>query len=40
MSVQPRFLVLLDAGRALGLTLTDSGLMIPRKSITAVVGID
>lgn len=39
MSVQPRFLALLDAGRALGLTLTDSGLMIPRKSITAVVGI-
>lgn len=39
LSIQPQMLSLLDAHRTLGLTLTDSGLMIPRKSISALVGI-
>jgi len=39
LAVQPQLISLLTADRILGLTLTDSGLMIPRKSITALVGI-
>lgn len=29
----------LDTGRKIGVTLTDSGLMLPRKSVTAIMGI-
>ena len=29
----------LDAGRAIGLTVSNSGIMIPRKSVTAILGI-
>lgn len=36
---QPDFLAATDATRRLGITLTDSNLMIPTKSVTAVVGI-
>jgi len=38
LTLQGKLLSLLDAPRRLGLTLTDSGLMLPRKSITAIVG--
>ena len=38
LALQGKLLSLLDAPRRLGLTLTDSGLMLPRKSITAIVG--
>lgn len=40
LSIQPQFLATLDAPRRLGLTLTASGLMLPRKSITGIVGIE
>ncbi|MDO4745789.1 MAG: vitamin B12 dependent-methionine synthase activation domain-containing protein [Bacillota bacterium] len=36
---QARLLRYLDAGKAIGLTATRDSLMIPRKSITAVIGI-
>ena len=39
LSVQPAFLAALDATRQLGITLTPSCLMVPTKSVTAVVGI-
>ena len=29
----------LDTGRAIGLTVSHSGIMIPRKSVTAILGI-
>lgn len=38
LTLQGKLLTLLDAPRRLGVTLTDSGLMLPRKSITAIVG--
>ena len=39
LSVQPALLSVLDASRHIGLTLTDSDLLLPRKSITGIVGI-
>ncbi len=39
LSVQTDFLAALDATRQLGITLTPSDLMVPTKSVTAVVGI-
>lgn len=39
LSVQPRLLDCLQAGKRIGLTLTDSLLMVPTKSVTAVIGI-
>lgn len=39
LSVQKILLEILNAGRAIGLTLTKTDLMVPRKSITAVLGI-
>ena len=39
LSVQPAFLDRLNAGRLLGIRLTAGFLMIPSKSVTAVVGI-
>lgn len=38
LSCQPTFLAVLDAGRRLGITLTPSLLMVPTKSVTALVG--
>lgn len=38
LSCQPTFLAALDATRRLGITLTPSLLMVPTKSVTAVVG--
>lgn len=39
LSVQPMFLQVLDAARRLGITLTPSNLMVPTKSVTAIVGL-
>ena len=34
-----QILTVLDAPRRIGLTLSSSGLMLPRKSVTAVMGV-
>ncbi len=39
LEIQPQFLKTLGADRLLGLTLTENYLMIPRKSITAILGL-
>lgn len=39
LSLQPELLALTDAQRRLGITLTESLLMVPSKSVTAVVGL-
>ncbi|MGO3417734.1 MAG: methionine synthase [Pseudolactococcus laudensis] len=39
LEVQPQFLKTLGADRQLGLTLTENYLMIPRKSVTAILGL-
>lgn len=39
LSVQPQFLNALDANRQLGISLTENDLMIPRKSVTAIIGL-
>ena len=39
ISSQSSILSALDTARKIGLTVTDSGIMIPRKSITAILGI-
>lgn len=39
LEVQPKFLQTLDAARRIGLTLTPTGILTPRKSVTAVLGI-
>ena len=38
-SQQPDFCRLLDVERRIGVTLTDSGLMLPQKSVTALLGV-
>ena len=39
LDVQPQLLAALNATRRLGITLTPSNLMVPTKSVTAVVGL-
>ncbi|GAX47226.1 methionine synthase [Pseudolactococcus reticulitermitis] len=39
LDVQPQFLKTLEADRQLGLTLTETNLMVPRKSVTAILGL-
>ena len=39
LSFQEELLARLDAGRRLGLTVSPDGLLLPRKSVTAVMGI-
>ena len=39
IAVQPRLAELLDAARRIGLCVTDTCLMLPRKSVTAVLGL-
>lgn len=39
LDCQEKILDGLDAGRKLGITLTDGGMMVPTKSVTAVIGI-
>ena len=36
---QPALLSLLDTQRRIGLTLSEGGMMLPTKSVTAIVGI-
>ncbi len=38
ITMQPTLIRMLDAPRKIGLTLTQSGIMIPRKSVTAIIG--
>ncbi len=39
LAIQPDLLRLMDTPRAIGVHATESGLMVPRKSITALVGV-
>lgn len=39
LDVQPKFLSLIEAEKSLGITLTDTNLMIPSKSVTAIIGV-
>lgn len=39
LSIQPDFIAVLDTGRRLGVTVTDSLLMLPAKTVTAVIGL-
>lgn len=39
LSVQPQFLALVEAEKSLGITLTETNLMIPSKSVTAIIGV-
>jgi hypothetical protein len=39
LSLQPALTSLLDTSRQIGLTLTDSLILLPRKSVTAVLGL-
>ncbi len=39
LSVQPAFLAALDATRRIGLSVTDTCMLVPQKSITAIVGL-
>lgn len=39
LAIQPEFLGVLDASRKIGITLNDSLLMSPSKSVTAIVGV-
>lgn len=39
LSVQPEFIRLMDASRKIGITINDSLLMSPSKSVTAIAGI-
>ncbi|MDR0921023.1 MAG: methionine synthase [Lactobacillales bacterium] len=39
LSVQPDFLRIMEADKKLGLHLTDTLLMVPRKSVTAIIGL-
>lgn len=39
LDIQPKFLAVLEADRRIGLNLSESLLMIPRKSVTAIIGL-
>ena len=39
IGIQRDFIRLLDTVRRIGLNVSDSGIMIPRKSVTAIIGI-
>jgi hypothetical protein len=39
INVQKGFLAVLDAGRRIGLTASSTNILLPRKSVTAVIGI-
>lgn len=39
LNIQPEFLTIVNAGKRLGITLNDSLLMAPSKSVTAIAGI-
>ena len=40
LELQPAVLRVLDAGRRIGLTLSPGGVLLPHKSVTAILGID
>ena len=39
LEMQPDLLRLLDAGKRIGLTVTQSGMLVPMKSVTALIGL-
>ena len=39
LSVQPGFLAAVDAGKRIGVVVTDTCLMLPAKSVTAIIGL-
>jgi hypothetical protein len=39
LDVQPQFIQTMDATKQLGITLTATKLMVPRKSVTAIIGL-
>ena len=39
ITVQKQFLTMLNTSRTIGLTVSESGIMIPRKSVSAIIGI-
>lgn len=39
ISIQPKIIEILNANRAIGLTCTSTNIMIPRKSVTAIIGV-
>lgn len=39
IDIQQRFIQVINAEKQIGLTVTDSNILIPRKSVTAVIGI-
>ncbi len=39
LEIQPKLLAALDATRKIGLTCTDTLIMVPRKSVTAIIGL-
>lgn len=39
LDIQPKILSMLDAEKQIGVTLTDAFLMIPSKSVTAIIGV-
>jgi hypothetical protein len=39
LTLQPRILAVLNANRRIGLTCTDSLILLPRKSVTAIMGL-
>ncbi len=39
LSIQEEFLRVLDAGKRAGVCVSESGLLIPRKSVTAIIGL-
>lgn len=39
LSVQPALIKYLNAEKLIGLTVTESGILLPRKSVTAVIGV-
>ncbi len=39
LAIQKEFLTLLDAPRKIGLTVTESNIMVPEKSVSAVIGL-
>ncbi|MDR1116965.1 MAG: methionine synthase [Oscillospiraceae bacterium] len=39
LDIQPKLLAVLDAGKKIGLTCTESLILLPRKSVTAILGL-
>ena len=39
LSIQPDFCAALDTARKIGVSVSESGIMIPRKSVTAIIGL-